>query len=253
MKKIIALILTALLMLSMLAGCGASDSSETTTEATTKTTEPADLTAAFVGDSITFGVGTEKEEDLYWRRLEKTLEFTEVTGLGVKGSCVSAASTMGMQSGPLAKRVTQFPDVDVLFIFLGTNDYGFDTPMGTMADTMDLSFYGAWNYTLKYLKENRPNTQVVLMTPVQRVELEADKQNNQKLKMADYAEAIRQVGAAHNLPVIDLYAETADTFTLLTFQQYMPDKLHLNGAGHEVVAKIIEKWWAENESALFAK
>lgn len=253
MKKSFAFILAALLMLSMLAGCGASDSGAATTDATTETTEPAGLTAAFVGDSITFGVGTEKEEDLYWRRLEKTLEFSEVTGLGVKGSCVSAASTMGMQSGPLAKRVDKFPDVDVLFIFLGTNDYGFDTPMGTMADTMDLSFYGAWNYSLKYLKENRPNTQIILLTPVQRAEAEADNRNNQKLRLADYAEAIRQVGKAHELPVIDLYAETEDKFTLLTFQQYMPDKLHLNGAGHEVVAQIIEKWWAENESTLFAK
>ncbi|MBO5836915.1 MAG: SGNH/GDSL hydrolase family protein [Oscillospiraceae bacterium] len=253
MKKSFAFILAALLMLSMFAGCGTTDSGETTTEATTQATEPAGLTAAFVGDSITFGVGTQTEEELYWRRLEKTLEFSEVTGLGIKGSCVSAASTMGMQSGPLAKRVDQFPDVDVLFIFLGTNDYGCDTPMGTMADSMDLSFYGAWNYSLNYLKENRPNTQIILMTPAQRVETETSNTNKQKLKLADYAEAIRQVGKAHNLPVIDLYTETEDKFTLLTFQQYMPDKLHLNGAGHEAIAQIIEKWWAENESTLFAK
>lgn len=251
MKKKLCLALTLLLVISMLAGCGTSAGDEkATTNNTTETTQAAGLTAAFVGDSITFGVGTNDESELYWKKLEKALAFSGVTGYGVSGSCVSAASTMGMQCGPLAKRVDKFKEADVMFIFMGTNDYGCDTPLGTIEDTMDLSFYGAWNYSLNYLKDRYPNMQIVLMTPVPRIGVE---KNRQKLTMADYAEAIRKVGAAHDVPVIDLYAETVDKFTLLTFQQYMPDKLHLNGAGHEVVAQIIEKWWAENESTLFAK
>ena len=250
MKKKLCVGMVALLIFSLIAGCGAVAGSGETTggNTTTESTEKDGLTAAFIGDSITYGVGVNDEDNLYYRRLEKALGFAEVTAYGVKGSCVSAASTMGMQSSPLAKRVHIFKPADVMFLYLGTNDFACDTPLGTMEDTMDLSFYGAWNYSIKYLKENHPETKLILMTPTPRVGVE---RNNQKLTMEDYAEAIRKVGAAHDIPVIDLYAETVDQFTLLTYTQYLPDKLHLNDAGHGVIAQIIESWWAENKDTLF--
>ena len=65
--------------------------------------------------------------------------------MGVGGSCVSAKSNYGTGNYPLINRYQNIPDKDLITIYMGTNDYGHNTPMGTIDDTTDVSFYGALN------------------------------------------------------------------------------------------------------------
>lgn len=69
--------------------------------------------------------------------------------------------------------VTRYKDIrkdaDFIVVFGGTNDYGFNTPLGTEEDTSDISFYGALYEMLTGLKKDHPDAAIVFMTPLHRV------------------------------------------------------------------------------------
>ena len=98
--------------------------------------------AVFVGDSITAGSGT---TDIYYQFLDEALDFGSVTAMGVAGSCISAASDYGQSNQPLIHRYQNIPSADLIVVFMGTNDYGHETPLGSSEDTRDGTFYGALN------------------------------------------------------------------------------------------------------------
>ena len=98
--------------------------------------------AVFVGDSITAGSGT---TDIYYQFLDEALGFGSVTAMGVAGSCISAASDYGQSNQPLIHRYQNIPSADLIVVFMGTNDYGHETPLGSSEDTRDGTFYGALN------------------------------------------------------------------------------------------------------------
>ena len=87
---------------------------------------------------------------------------------------------------------------------MGTNDYGHETPMGTIDDMEDISFYGALN---------------VIIPGIQ-----------------------KEVCEKYDVPVIDLFTLSGMDPSLSEVRtQYMPDGLHPNAAGHERIAAIIAK------------
>ena len=51
-------------------------------------------------------------------------------------------------------------DSDYITIKFGINDKYKNTPLGTINDTVDTSFYGAWNILLKYLITNFPKSKI---------------------------------------------------------------------------------------------
>lgn len=205
-------------------------------------------TAVFVGDSITAGSGTTKT---YFQFLKETLDFASVTGMGLGGSCISAKSDYGTGIQPLINRYSSIPDADLIVVFMGTNDYGHETPMGTMADTTDVSFYGALNVIIPGILGQHPNSQLVFVTPLHRYGFGKSKilgtnftydhiPNGRGYGLGDYVAAIKAVCATYSVPVIDLYnacpinpENTADR------EAYFPDGLHPNAAGHAIVAETM--------------
>ena len=77
--------------------------------------------------------------------------------MGVGGSCVSAKSDYGTGNSPLINRYTSIPESDIITIYMGTNDYGHETPMGTIDDMTDISFYGALNVIISGIQKAHPN------------------------------------------------------------------------------------------------
>ena len=121
--------------------------------------------AVFVGDSITAGSGTEK---IYYQYLSEVLGFGSATAMGVAGSCISSASDYGQSNQPLISRYESIPSADLIVIFMGTNDYGHETPLGTAADTQEGSFYGALNTIIPSLVEKHASSKIVFVTPLHR-------------------------------------------------------------------------------------
>ena len=207
-----------------------------------------DADVVFVGDSITSGRNTTKTYHSY---LEDMGVFKSVRALGVGGSCISTQSDYGLEKKPLAQRYTTIPSADLIVIFMGTNDYGHETPLGTISDTSDVSFYGALNVVVTGLREKHPNSRLVFITPLHRFgfgksDLLGTKFTYDNLpngcghSLEDYVNAIKAVSEKNSIPVIDL-------FTLFPFTpensddkvRYFPDGLHPNTAGHELLAEMI--------------
>ena len=205
--------------------------------------------AVFVGDSITAGVGTTK---IYYQYLEEMLGLGSVTAMGVGGSCISAASDYGQKNTPLINRYQDIPSADLIVIFMGTNDYGHETPLGTAEDTQDGTFCGALNTIIPALVSKHTSSKIVFITPVQRYGFGTSKilgtkftydhiSNGVGASLADYVEALKTVCAENEVSVIDLYTECPlNPADPAVREEYIPDGLHPNAAGHEVIAGIME-------------
>ena len=204
--------------------------------------------AVFVGDSITAGTGTTK---IYHQYLKETLGFGSVTAMGVPGSCISAASDYGTGNSPLINRYQNIPSADLIMIFMGTNDYGHETPLGSPGDAGDGTFYGALNTILPALAAKHPDSQIVCVTPLHRYGFGTSKilgtaftydniPNGVGATLGDYVQAIKKVCAQNGIAVIDLHTEfTLDPADAEVRTNYMPDGLRPNAAGHQVVADLM--------------
>ena len=206
-------------------------------------------TIACIGDSITAGTGTTK---MYFEYLAESIGFGSVIPMGVTGSCISAASDYGQSNQPLINRYQNIPSADLIVIFMGTNDYGHETPLGSVEDTRDGTFYGALNVIIPDLVANHPFSKIVFVTPMHRYGfgtskllgtpfLSDDVANGVGATLGDYVDALKLVCANNDVSVIDLYTEcTLDPADADIRRDYMPDGLHPNAAGHEVIAGIME-------------
>ena len=171
--------------------------------------------------------------------------------MGVSGSCVSATSDYGTSNSPLINRYTSIPDSDVITIYMGTNDYGHETPLGTIDDKCDISFYGALNTIIPGILAAHPNSRLIWITPTHRYGRGTSGilgtaftydyiPNGRGHNLKDYVDAIKAVCERHSVPVIDLFNISGiDPSISEVRSKYMPDGLHPNEAGHEKIASII--------------
>ncbi len=207
-------------------------------------------TAVFVGDSITFGAGC--DGDRYWEILEEELGFSQVIGMGVSGSCISAKSDYGTNKEPLINRYNAIPQADLIQIFMGTNDYGHGTPLGTINDTTDVSFYGALNVILPALQQKYPTSRIVVCTPLHRYNANTTTQTLTydylphpvtNLTLEDYVNALKDVCQRYSIPVIDLFNISGINPTVEAIKNtYMPDGIHPNANGHKIIANLMKQY-----------
>jgi len=215
--------------------------------------------AVFVGDSITFGVYA-SEDSKYWRRLQSNLLLSEAIGMGESGSSVSLMSDYRDHWPPLTARYKNIPAADMIFIFMGTNDYGHETPLGTIEDSEDVSFYGAWNVIIPEIQEMHPDSKIILITPTRRYGFGVSTSSGEPFtfdylpngkghSLPDYVNAIKDIAAKYSLKLIDLYSllgSKLDASDENIKTLYMPDGLHPNSFGHKLIADTIEDWLIEN-------
>ena len=205
-------------------------------------------TAYFVGDSITAGSNISKK---YYEHIGEILGLQSANAYGIGGSCISAQSDYGTNNTPLINRFRSIPSVDLIVIFMGTNDYGHETPLGTMQDSTDISFYGALNVIIPGIQEHNPNSQLIFVTPMHRYGFGTSKITGTKFtddslpngrghSLADYVNAIKSVCAKYGVPVIDLFSICPINPSIKSDKDvYFPDGLHPNDAGHAVIAKVL--------------
>lgn len=207
-----------------------------------------DASVTFVGDSITAGVGTNKT---YCNYLDEIISFEKIVNMGVAGSCISAMSDYGNNNLPLINRYKSIPKSDLIVLFMGTNDYGHETPLGTIEDTTDTSFYGALNIIIPGILSMYPNSQLIVITPLHRYGFGSSKitkepytydyiPNGRGHNLNDYVDALRKVCERWSVPVIDLFSNSSINPALPAIKNiYMPDGLHPNEKGHERISQII--------------
>lgn len=222
---------------------------------------------AFMGDSITdkAHVGTTKN---YWQYLQEMLGLVPfVYGINgqqwrdVPGQCEKLRAERG-------------GDIDAILIFAGTNDFNSGTPLGEWYTTGEVpvevsgprseirtrrtlsmdgdTFRGRINTTMSYLKENFPDKQVILLTPIHRgyarfgdnnIQPDESYPNSLGLYADAYVDAVKEAANVWAVPVIDLNSicglyPNADSHARY-FHDARSDRLHPNAEGHYRMAKAL--------------
>lgn len=206
-------------------------------------TDWSNASAVFVGDSITAATNLKT----YYQHLQEILGFSSVAKDATPGSCISATSDNADKILPLIGRYQSIPNGDLIVIFMGTNDFGHATLLGTIADTTDSSFYGALNVIIPGIKAEHPNSQIVMVTPMHRtfvssgVNSASDSERNEAgFILADYVNAIKAICDKYDIYAIDLFnVPELDPNDASVNSTYFNDGLHPNAAGHKKIAEIL--------------
>ena len=203
---------------------------------------------AFLGDSITEGVGASTYEKCYVERLKKIAHLDEAFNYGISGTRIAPQKNPSVNSEwdkDFLSRVAQMEDdVDAVVVFGGTNDFGHgDAPIGDFGDVTTDTFYGACYTLMKMLIEKYPDKPILFITPLHRF-TENDMINEIGLKrvaLVDYVEAIKKTAARFSIPVLDLYSISGMQPNIeVQNLKYFADGLHPNDNGHERIAKFIK-------------
>lgn len=204
-----------------------------------------DKKIAFLGDSITEGCGVSDPANFYWNAFARATG-AQCFGYGIGGTRIApqrVPSINPRHDRYFASRVEDMiPDADVVVVFGGTNDYGHgDAAFGTMDDRTEETFCGAFHCLLQKLIARYPNAQLVIMTPLHRLNEKTvydEYGMRQTACLQDYVDAISEIAAYYAIPVLDLYRVSGLQPAVPVLQeQYMPDGLHPNDAGHERIAQ----------------
>lgn len=226
---------------------------------------------AYFGDSIT-DPNNKAASKKYWNYLNEWLGIEYF----VPAKSGRQWNDVARQEQLLQEKWGQ--DVDAIFIFLGTNDFNHDVPLGEWYTTTDEkvmraahgkpkqpesvkhrvhnmdtnTFRGRINKALSLLKKNYPDKQIVLITPIHRAGFFPNDSNWQPEEcysnelgyfIDDYISIVKEAGTVWALPVIDL-ASLSGLFPLEDahakfYNNADTDRLHPNNLGHERMAKAI--------------
>ena len=201
-------------------------------------------TVAFLGDSITEGVGASCIENRY------TDVFARLTGgvalnYGIGGTRIARQKVVTADRFDLDfnMRVAEMDDsADIVAVFGGTNDFGHgDAPLGKFTDSTVYTFYGALHCLYRQLLEKYPEKDIIVMTPLHRLSenVTVNERGIPCEPLKKYVEAIREVAEYYSLPVLDLWKMSGMQPAVdIIREKYMPDGLHPSDLG---AAKIADK------------
>lgn len=220
---------------------------------------------AFIGDSITQGVGTTKAYHSY---LQESLGIVSYN-YGINGAMMSDMYNQ------IVRVREEHPDIDVIFIFGGTNDYNANIPIGTFytesvqtvnvngtqvsrkfrnIETNDIStFCNRLNKLLSYARQNFPKAKIILMTPIHRgyatfgttnVQQNELYSNSLDLYIDDYVNAVIEASNIWSCSLINLFRDSGLYPVYENYAEYFANKdrdmLHPNAKGHKKIADVIE-------------
>lgn len=226
---------------------------------------------AYFGDSITDpnNKGSKKK---YWQYLQEWLGIEYF----VPAKSGRQWNDIARQEQLLQEKWGQ--DVDAIFIFLGTNDFNHDVPLGewfTISEEKvmraahgkekkpetlkhrvpnmdDSTFRGRINKALSQLKKDYADKQIILITPIHRAGFFPNDKNWQPeecysnelgLFVDEYIQAVKEAGQIWAMPVIDMAALSAlyplEDAHGKFFANPSADRLHPNELGHERMAKVL--------------
>lgn len=201
---------------------------------------------AFLGDSITAGVGVSDLAYSYPLVFEKLAEC-EVFVDGISGSRIAPQKATDREIGSNKHFIMRAPflpaDADMIVVFGGTNDFGHgNAPFGEFEDRTADTFCGAMHTLCQTLIQTHPKATVIFITPLHRTteDYEVNEIGLPREKLISYVEMIRRVCAYYDFPVLDLYALSGiQPAVPENRERYMPDGLHPSNAGAEKIAKLL--------------
>ena len=216
------------------------------------------LKIACLGDSITEAANLSSMEDYkqysYPTKLGEILGTQNVTNLGIGGSSIGR-----YWDHAFVDRYQEIPaDTDLIIVMGGTND-GFcltSEDLGTFEERRERTFIGDLDELMRGLKENYPEAKIIFATPLPNVLHDMlRKERDYLLPQAVLAEDIKVLASEYDYPVIDLYnSNILDSHDAAVIYNYMPDGVHCNEQGYELLAEhfaaeLLRMYEAEEEES----
>ena len=201
----------------------------------------------FLGDSITEGWGTTDPSKVYHQILKRKYDLAMAYECGVGGTRIARRKSPTDYATKFdlyfRLRAQVMPkDVDIVVIFGGTNDFGHgDALFGNINSTDDYTFNGALNNLINQIKHDCPNADIVYLTPLHRFD-EDRCVNGTVYILKDYTDVIIEAAKRHNIYLIDIFNEL---YINPLDPNLVPDGLHLNDNGHEILAKFLGMKFSE--------
>ena len=210
----------------------------------------------FLGDSITEGSGVSNLENRYDNRLAKMCELKAVYNYGIGGTRIahqtrpSEKPRFDLCFCGRAYNINR--SADIVVVYGGVNDYLHgDAPFGQEGDTTPATFCGGVFFLMNLLKTNFEGKTVVFMSPAHCYYKEvSDKvvsprpmKHPTSMPLRNYVEVIKATGKKLGIPVLDLMENLGiDPNDPTDRANFTVDGLHFNDAGHEYIAKALEKF-----------
>lgn len=165
------------------------------------------------GDSI-----THNGNPSYTEIVGETLGLKEYTNKGISGTVMVNWTQPNNNGKGMVERIGEASSgAELITIAFGTNDCSFSKSLGNMSSTESSTFYGAYKKVILGLQRICPNVQIMLIAPLQNLDYnqanETTKTNGQGKHLIDYVNAVRELGAYYDLPVLDLYHSGFDYST----------------------------------------
>ncbi|MCR4989918.1 MAG: hypothetical protein K6A38_03545 [Lachnospiraceae bacterium] len=201
------------------------------------------LKIACLGDSITEATNLDDldnyEQYSYPTRLKEVLGAESVVNLGIGGSSLGRYWDQAF-----CERYTEIPeDTDIIFIMGGDND-GYcltEDLVGSLEDRSPRTLYGDVDELMRGLKENYPDAKVVFMTPMPNLLHDVlRKERPWLLSQTVVVNCIKELAEEYEFDVIDLYnSNFFDSHDAEIVADYIPDSVHPNEEGYEILARHI--------------
>ena len=213
-----------------------------------------DKAIAFLGDSITEGVGVTDLNNRYDNVLKRECGLRATYNYGISGT------RLAHQTVPSEKPRYDLcfcgraydlnRDADIIVVYGGVNDYLHgDAPFGRFGDSTPATFCGGVRFLMNLLKTEFANKTVVFLTPARLCYdgMNGEKPSNRASKREDaqplqaYIDIIKRTATELEIPALDMYENLGiDPTQPDQWAQFTADGLHFNDAGHYVIAQKLK-------------
>ena len=228
----------------------------------------------FMGDSITQGINTPVNSSYF----AKSIEYSGAIGTnkGIGGSCISngrfslqeetSILTLSSITNTSNPHYIDFENYDILTIFAGTNDWGFDIGEPTDFPTTGDSSYGktvcgSLNVALKNIQMRNPNLKIIVITPMFRSRYNTGdgmNSDDHSLRLTyseeifddngyylyDMADKIEELCKLNHVPCFNMYRNLQ--VTKYNSDTYLADGVHPTLKGSEYLANRICQFVSDN-------
>lgn len=189
-----------------------------------------------MGDSIT------ESASAYWRSLAADFGFSVARNYGVGGTAVAVRAAPWDTNAMCIRYDDMDDDADLITVMCGTNDFN-QVALGAFGDAVNTTFYGALNVLCAGLVEKYPTKTIAFLTLPPRENMQSAGLGGHTV--FDYADAIQEVCEYYAIPVFDtLRATQLRPFNADNKTAFMPDGLHPNADGHDILARNMREFLA---------
>ncbi|MBQ3085133.1 MAG: glycoside hydrolase N-terminal domain-containing protein [Clostridia bacterium] len=206
--------------------------------------------ALYVGDSITYGSGDDSSNRLSWGgRIANAYNMTYVNA-GIRGNTVSSYGSNAVNWGRIVTQLLNHADEDFDYVMIhgGINDAGESTPVGKISSSFDpddfdvRTYSGALEQTFSTAIELYGDTAAIGYLMNFRVPGNSSVDDT---LMREYIVEAEKICEKWGVAFYNMYDDSALNEALMVkTKTYLPDTVHPNKEGYDILAPYIAKFMA---------